>query len=194
MYHVYKRLRARLVTIAVDFETSSLPSKKNLYFCIKSITKMKKCLILFVLLSAALQTALAQTSRLYTSELGLPNSQINRICQDGRGFLWVCTEGGLLRYDGVFFEEFRHDQDNDLSLLSDSVHDFCEDGNGVKWVGTASGLAVFDSEHSRFDRFDLQDSRQPESRQFIGKLVLVPKRTGGSLLFVVMISGSTAAP
>ena len=146
---------------------------------------MKKGLILSILLATALQTALAQTSRLYTSELGLPNSQINRIGQDGQGFLWVCTEGGLLRYDGVHFEEFRHDQNNDLSLLSDSVHDFCEDDQGVKWVGTAAGLAVFDSEHTRFERFDLQDSRQPESRQFIGRLVLVPKRTGGSLLFVL---------
>ena len=146
---------------------------------------MKKRLILFVLLTVFALPAFAQTSRLYTSELGLPNSQINRICQDGRGFLWVCTEGGLLRFDGVNFEEFRHDQNNDLSLPSDSVHDFCEDDRGVKWVGTASGLAVFDSEHSRFDRFDLQDKRQPESRQFIGKLILVPGRTGGSLLFVI---------
>ena len=185
MYHLRKRLRRRDVTIAVEFETSTLQAEKNLYFCIKTVTKMKKHLILFVLLSALVPTAFAQTSRLYTSELGLPNSQINRICQDGDGFLWVCTEGGLLRYDGVYFEEFRHDQSNGLSLLSDSVHDFCEDDRGVKWVGTASGLAVFDSEHSRFGRFDLQDSRQPESRQFIGKLLLAPKRTGGSLLFVV---------
>jgi len=146
---------------------------------------MKKRLILFVLLATLLYPAYAQTSRLYTSELGLPNSQINRICQDGHDFLWVCTEGGLLRFDGVNFEEFRHDQKNDLSLPSDSVHDFCEDDRGVKWVGTASGLAIFDSEHSRFSRFDLQDSRQPESMQFIGKLVLVPGRTGGSLLFVI---------
>ena len=146
---------------------------------------MKKRLILFVLLTVFAYPAFAQTSRLYTSELGLPNSQINRICQDGRGFLWVCTEGGLMRFDGVNFEEFRHDRNNDFSLLSDSVHDFCEDDRGVKWVGTASGLAVFDSEHSRFDRFDLQDKRQPESGQFIGKLILVPGRTGGSLLFVV---------
>ncbi|MBR3386719.1 MAG: response regulator [Bacteroidales bacterium] len=146
---------------------------------------MKKRLILFVLLSVFAHPAVAQTSRLYTSERGLPNSQINRISQDGLGFLWVCTEGGLLRFDGMNFEEFRHDQDNDFSLLSDSVHDFCEDDRGVKWVGTASGLAVFDSEHSRFSRFDLQDSRQPESMQFIGKIVLVPGRTGGSLLFVI---------
>ena len=146
---------------------------------------MKKRLIFFFLLTAFLYPASAQTSRLYTSELGLPNSQINRISQDGHDFLWVCTEGGLLRFDGVTFEEFRHDQNNDYSLLSDSVHDFCEDGHGVKWVGTASGLAIFDSEHSRFSRFDLQDSRQPDSRQFIGKLLLVPGRTGNSLLFVV---------
>jgi hypothetical protein len=51
--------------------------------------------------------------------------------------------------------------------------------------GTASGLAIFDSEHSRFSRFDLQDSRQPDSRQFIGKLIMVPGRTGNNLLFVI---------
>ena len=146
---------------------------------------MKKRLIFFLLLTTFLYPVSAQTSRLYTSELGLPNSQINRICQDGHDFLWVCTEGGLLRFDGVSFEEFRHDQNNDFSLLSDSVHDFCEDGHGVKWVGTASGLAIFDSEHSRFSRFDLQDSRQPDSRQFIGKLIMVPGRTGNNLLFVI---------
>ena len=58
---------------------------------------MKKRLILFVLLTVFALPAFAQTSRLYTSELGLPNSQINRICQDGRGFLWVCTEGPSLK-------------------------------------------------------------------------------------------------
>ncbi len=146
---------------------------------------MKKHSLILFLLLALVHPAFAQTARLYTSELDLPNSQINRICQDGQGFLWVCTEGGLLRFDGMYFEEFRHDQGNGLSLPSDSVHDFCEDDQGVKWVGTASGLAVFDSGHSRFDRFDLQDSRQPESRQFIGRIVLVPGRTGGSLLFVI---------
>ena len=90
---------------------------------------MKKRLILYVLLATLLYPAHAQTSRLYTSELGLPNSQINRICQDGQDFLWVCTEGGLLRFDGVTFEEFRHDRNNDFSLLSDfnrrAVREIC---------------------------------------------------------------------
>ena len=118
MYHLCKRLHVRAVTIIVEFETSDLRSGKNLYFCNKDVTKMKNRLILFALLSAFVQTAFAQTSRLYTSEMGLPNSQINRICQDRRGYIWMCSEGGLIRFDGMRFETYRHDRGNGRSRVS----------------------------------------------------------------------------
>src|SRR5476649_1814053 len=39
-------------------------------------------------------------------EDGLPHNVVNRIVQDGRGFLWVGTAGGLARFDGREFREF----------------------------------------------------------------------------------------
>lgn len=39
-------------------------------------------------------------------EDGLPHNVVNRIAQDGRGFLWVATAGGLARFDGREFKEF----------------------------------------------------------------------------------------
>ena len=139
--------------------------------------------LLFFLLGA-LPPAAGQAARLYTPENGLVNTQINRIAQDAQGYLWICSEGGLSRFDGVGFETFHHDRENGNSLPSDSVHDFLEDSHGTKWVGTAAGLAVFESDYNRFIPFDLQDARNAESNQYVGCILEVPDRVRGSLLFV----------
>jgi len=39
-------------------------------------------------------------------EDGLPHNVVNRTVQDGRGFLWVGTAGGLARFDGREFREY----------------------------------------------------------------------------------------
>lgn len=146
---------------------------------------MKNRLIYLLLaLLVASVPATAQVARLYTPEDGLINSQVNRVCQDARGSIWICTEGGLVRFDGMGFETFRHDRENPNSILSDSVHDFLEDSRGTKWVATASGLALFDSDYNRFRPFDLHDARNASSSQFIGQVVEIPDRVSGSYLYV----------
>ncbi len=37
---------------------------------------------------------------------GLPASSVNRVLQDERGYIWVATMGGLVRFDGVSFKQF----------------------------------------------------------------------------------------
>ena len=145
---------------------------------------MKKyCSILLLFLAGWLPTA-AQTARLYSPENGLETSQMNRVTQDRDGIIWLCTEVGLIRFDGMGFEPFRHDRGNPYSIPGDSVHDLCEDQTGTRWVGTASGLSVFEVEYNTFHPFDLHDGRLPSSNQYISRLLEVPGRTGGSRLFV----------
>ena len=143
-----------------------------------------RSLLPILALCAACLTCPAQTARLYTPENGLPNSQINIICQDRSGIIWIGTEGGLVRFDGLDFEVFRHDRENPNSIISDSVHAFLEDSMGSRWIGTASGLALFDSDYNTFRRFDLQDPRRLESNMFIGQLLEIPGRTDGARLLV----------
>ena len=146
---------------------------------------MKKDLFcLSVLLLLAPLAAPGQTARLFTPDNGLQNSQINRISQDSKGFVWIGTEGGLFRFDGVGFESFHHDRENPNSITSESVHEFWEDSRGTKWVGTAAGLNVFESDYHRFRRYDLGDGRLPGSNQFISCILEVPDRVSGSSLFV----------
>ena len=79
-------------------------------------------LILIALLSFFGATeASAQIARLYTSESGLPNSQIYSIYQDSRGFIWIATENGLARFDGMDFNTFNFDRTNPNSIASDFV-------------------------------------------------------------------------
>ena len=137
-----------------------------------------------MILLADLLPVCAQTARLFSPENGLVSSQVNQIRQDRSGLMWICTEGGLIQFDGMGFELFRHDRSVPYSIPGDSVHDLCEDIYGTKWVGTASGLTVFDSDHNTFRTFDLKDSRMPASDQYISQLLEVPGRVNGSRLYV----------
>lgn len=52
--------------------------------------------------------ALAQqiNIRSYSIEDGLVNNDLLSIRQDSRVFIWLCTRGGLSRYDGIRFTNY----------------------------------------------------------------------------------------
>ena len=88
-------------------------------------------LILTLLLLAGTTSIYGQMARLYTSGSGLPNSRINDIYQDSRGFIWVSTENGLSRFDGMDFTTFHFDRNNSNSIASDLVTTVFEDSFGT---------------------------------------------------------------
>ncbi len=71
----------------------------------------------------------------YSVRNGLAQSQVTCITQDGHGYLWAGTQGGLSRFDGIRFEEYTTTTglpDNIVTALAPSAH-------GV-WIGTDVGL------------------------------------------------------
>ena len=100
----------------------------------------------------------AQTARLYDSGSGLPSTQINEVFQGSNGMLWIATDNGLYRFDGLNFLEFHHDKDKAESLGSDLVLKVMEDSKGVTWVGTSTGLQIFDPDTNTFTDVTLDDS------------------------------------
>ena len=113
----------------------------------------------------------AQMARLYTSGSGLPNSQIYDIYQDSRGFIWISTENGLARFDGMDFNTFHFDRNNPNSIASDFVLAVIEDSCGTYWVGTSAGLQTFDPEYGSFSSIDLNDPAVPSSDQHISGMI-----------------------
>lgn len=112
-------------------------------------------------------TAKAQTARLYTSADGLANSHIYDIFQDSRGFIWIGTENGLSKYDGMKFSTFRYERSNDNTIASNTIRTVYEDSKGRFWVGTSAGLQIFDTEYSTFIKVNLEDWSVPDSDQHI---------------------------
>lgn len=137
--------------------------------------KMKHAYIfvsLAVFLSAASVSAYGQMARIYTSASGISNSQVNNIYQDSEGFVWISTENGLSRFDGMDFSTFRSGT-NRSSIASNLVLKVFEDSNGSLWVGTSAGLQTFNREHNTFSSMDLGDESVPDSDQHIADILQV---------------------
>jgi ligand-binding sensor domain-containing protein/signal transduction histidine kinase len=90
--------------------------------------------------------------RAWTTEAGLPQNSVNAIVQTPDGYLWLATQGGLARFDGVRFKVFGLADGLPAiianCLLVDSQHDL--------WVGTdGGGLSRW--RHGQFENFTIHD-------------------------------------
>ena len=72
----------------------------------------------------------------YGQEDGLRNLAVYDLAQDWRGYLWVATENGLFRYNGMRFEEYGKAE----GLPHSYVIDVCIYEDDV-WAATVGGLA-----------------------------------------------------
>lgn len=91
----------------------------------------------------------------WTIEDGLPMNTINAVTQTNDGYLWLGTEAGLARFDGVNFRVFNHE---DTPAFSSNVVSFLMvDGKGILWIATRMGGVVRRYENGTFDSIT-QDS------------------------------------
>ena len=109
-------------------------------------------------------------------EQGLSQSSANRILQDRRGYVWLATEDGLNRYDGIGFKVYRHDVSDAASLPASFVWDLAEDSAGNLWIATSGGLASWQRATDRIVRTETlaaQDMRalrlRAERRRALGR-------------------------
>jgi ligand-binding sensor domain-containing protein len=68
---------------------------------------------------------------------GLPQSSVTAIVQTRDGYLWLGTEEGLARFDGVRFTVF--DRKNTPELERHNVTVLTEGHDGALWIGTLGG-------------------------------------------------------
>ena len=135
-------------------------------------------LLTLVLSLTVCAAAHGQMARLYTSDDGLPSTQINDIYQDSKGFVWISTENGLALFDGMEMHSLQTDRDREGSLASNLVLTTLEDSGGLFWIGTSKGLQIYDTESGRFRTVDLGDSDVPLSTQHISSLAEVEGSDG----------------
>ncbi len=88
------------------------------------------------------------------SEQGLSRSTVTSLAQDGDGFIWTGSQGGLARWDGYRFRLFSHDPARADSAPPGFVQALHTDRMGRLWIGRfTGGLARYDRVHENFIRF-----------------------------------------
>ncbi|MBK9190240.1 MAG: hypothetical protein IPM77_01405 [Crocinitomicaceae bacterium] len=94
----------------------------------------------------------------YSIEDGLPQSQVTDILQDRFGYLWIGTETGLSRFDGIQFVNFSTDD----GLPDNEIDKIYLDENGKVWIATPKGIAKYSNR--TFESFPFSDSLNTEYR------------------------------
>src|SRR5688572_196079 len=84
----------------------------------------RKTYLLCVILICGFQPAISQyynlTFRNFTSSNGLSQSEVETVCEDKYGFIWIGTRFGLTRYDGQEFRTFYH-RINDPKSMGENI-------------------------------------------------------------------------
>ncbi|WP_080778472.1 sensor histidine kinase [Chryseobacterium phocaeense] len=80
---------------------------------------MRKFLLLLSLLLIFTVFGQQYSSIWYNTDNGMPQNSIKDIVKDKYGFIWICTDGGILRYDGQAFINY-----NNLKLTNFSFANF----------------------------------------------------------------------
>jgi ligand-binding sensor domain-containing protein/signal transduction histidine kinase len=116
-----------------------------------TLVVMTAGLVVFAPSAAALNPSRAVTQyvkRSWTVEQGLPQDSVQTIAQTLDGYLWLGTQEGLVRFDGVTFTAFN--AQNTPQIPSDNVTCLYRDRSGKLWIATANGIAVYHD--GRFSR------------------------------------------
>ena len=92
----------------------------------------------------------AQNVLFFSSKQGLSNSRVRNIMEDSRHNIWLTTQNGLNRYDGVKMNVYRHEIGNPASLLHDESTCVYEYAKNKILVGTGAGVQMYDYATDKF--------------------------------------------
>ncbi|MFL6447933.1 MAG: two-component regulator propeller domain-containing protein [Bryobacteraceae bacterium] len=86
----------------------------------------------------------------WQNEQGLPENSVTAIAQTRDGYLWLGTESGLARFDGLRFTVY--DKTSTPGLAGNFITCLLVDHDGTLWIGTHDGgLTRFD--HGKFSPY-----------------------------------------
>ena len=91
---------------------------------------------------------------------GLPQDNVVSIAQTPDGYLWLGTEEGLARFDGLRFTIF--DKSNTPELKSNDIYALLVDRTGNLWIGTGGG-GVLRMTQGKFVAFTTQNGLSNDS-------------------------------
>lgn len=104
-----------------------------------------------------------------TIENGLPQSSVETMMQDSKGFIWIGTNDGLARYNGYEFKVFRNEYGKDESLVGNYIVKIIEDNYGYIWVGTTNGISRISTNTDKISNYT--DDNGIEDKNITGMIL-----------------------
>jgi signal transduction histidine kinase/ligand-binding sensor domain-containing protein len=96
----------------------------------------------------------------WNTENGLPQNDVTQLIQTRDGYIWLGTNGGLVRFDGIRFTIF--DSGNTPELRSNRILALAEDRDGTLWIGTQNG-GLTSYGQGKFKTYTTKDGLPDES-------------------------------
>ena len=104
----------------------------------------------------------------WTTEEGLPQNSVHAMLQSGDGYLWVATEGGVARFNGLRFTRFF--TGNESAFISNDICCIAQGSSSSLYFGTANGVVLH------------QDGAFSRINGLSGAVVGMQRETGGAVL------------
>ncbi|HEX2935400.1 MAG TPA: two-component regulator propeller domain-containing protein [Bacteroidales bacterium] len=105
----------------------------------------------------------------YSYKEGLTTSGVTSVFKDSKGFIWLCTNNGLFRYDGYSFRNVNtlvNDKLNlrTISIAEDDCHNFL--------IGTVSGMYYYDTQREKIFPIRLQNIEP----SIVNRIILINRK------------------
>ena len=111
-------------------------------------TPISRLLLAAVLALACVEAAVAGTyRRLYGNDM-LTSNLVQDICQDSRGYIWIATEFGLNRFDGVYMTQYY--AEGPEGLMKNDVRHLLPGKDGEVWVLSYRYVQLYSPADNRF--------------------------------------------
>ncbi len=95
-----------------------------------------------------------------TLEHGLPSNETYQVTQDAKGFIWICTDHGVARYNGQTFKSFSTVD----GLVENTIFRIYQDYQQRLWfLGMQGSLCYWDGDSIR------QVAGNPQIRRVLNK-------------------------
>jgi ligand-binding sensor domain-containing protein/signal transduction histidine kinase len=92
----------------------------------------------------------ARAMRVWRAADGLPSDSVTAIIQTRDGFMWIGTDAGLVRFDGVKFSQMALAASTTNTVFH--ITALCEDSNGDLWIGTQEN-GLFEAARGKIRHF-----------------------------------------
>ncbi|HVD75963.1 MAG TPA: two-component regulator propeller domain-containing protein, partial [Vicinamibacteria bacterium] len=127
----------------------------------RAVPVMTGLLLLGARYSPALDPAKAVTQyslAAWHTEEGLPHNRVQAIAQTADGYLWLATQEGLARFDGVRFTLF--DRRSTAAMSANDVETIYASRDGSLWVGIYGGT-LLRYQNGRFRSYSSREGLYP---------------------------------